>query len=256
MHMADPTFPPLLNGHSVKSPMDHFSHAVSGAISGDFGAGDCIWSRNTHRFDCAIVLEPDDPLNISKQIMHVAMVAFGDAFGALAPPEVGAMYSWPGDLRINGALVGEVRLAVSPERGENDCPLWMVLGIGAEMAGQPENLDPGENPDETSFFEEGCGDITRSEMIESFCRHFLTWLHTWEEDGFAPIHRAWMERAEKHNREVSLTHNNQDLKGVFLGLDDGGDMLIKIGDETRLLSVELAMNPEGQGSVLGGENEA
>lgn len=241
MHMPDPTFPPLLTGHGVKSPTGHFEHAVSGAASGTFGAGDCIWSRNTQRFDCAIVLEPDVPLSRAKEMLHVAMVAFGDAFGVLAPPEVGLMYRWPGMLRINSGRIGEVRLAVSPGQDRNGCPDWMVLDIGVQMAGDTDNLSPGDNLGETNFYEEGCVDITRTELIESYSRHFLTWLHTWKEEGFAPIHQAWTERAEDRNREMPLVYNNETLTGTFLGLDDTGNLLLKVGDNIRLLTVETAL---------------
>ncbi len=244
MHMPDPTFPPLLCGHGVKSPGSSFEIAIGGARSGEFGAGDCIWSRNTTRFDCAIVLEPDVSLHRAKEMLHVAMVAFGDGFGALAPPEVGAMYRWPGQLRINGARIGEARIAVSPGRDGNDCPDWMVVDISVQIAGDPAEPNPGNNLEETNFFEEGCGEITRTEMLESYCRHFLTWLHTWKEEGFAPIHRAWSERAEDRNRVFGLNYCGEDLTGTFLGLDDGGDLLIKVGAQTRLLSVIEAFGLE------------
>jgi len=239
--MADPTFPPLLTGHGVKSPADHFERAVAGASAGEFGAGDCIWSRNTQRFDCAIVLEPDVGVAPACQMLHVAMVAFGDAFGALAPPEVAAMYRWPGLLRINGATAGHVRLAISRGRDGNDCPDWMVVDIGVQMGRRPGIVNPGEQPEFTDFVEEGCGEITRSEMIESYSRHFLTWLHTWQEDGFAPVHRAWTERAEDKDEEVALSYDGKTVTGKFLGLDEAGDLLLKCSDETRLFSVPAAM---------------
>ncbi|MBZ0215968.1 MAG: biotin/lipoate--protein ligase family protein, partial [Fimbriimonadaceae bacterium] len=171
----------------------------------------------------------------------VAMVAFGDAFGVLAPPEVGVMYRWPGMLRINGGRIGDVRLAVSAGRDGNGCPDWMVLDIGVQMAGDARNRNPGENPDETNFYEEGCVEITRTALIESYSRHFLTWLHTWNEDGFGPVHQAWMERAEDRNRDTSLNYQADNLTGTFIGLDDAGDMLIRIGIETRLLNLETAL---------------
>ena len=40
------------------------------------------------------------------------MVAFGDAFGAIGPPEVGVFYRWPMGFVVNAALVGRARAAL------------------------------------------------------------------------------------------------------------------------------------------------
>lgn len=241
MHLPDPTFPPLITGHPVKSPDAPFDVAVNGARTGELGAGDLVWSKNVKRLDCALVLEPDVPRSKALEILQVGMVAFADALGAIAPPELGVLYRWPNKLRVNGGDIGEMRLAVSDENDDAGAPHWMVLDIGIQMS--PEKLmdDPGEVMEVTNLFEEGCGDINRTELLESYARHLLTWIHNWSSADFPGIQRNWLDRAEDHEREFELEYSGEALKGTFLGLDEIGNLLMKVGRKTRMLEIETAL---------------
>ncbi len=241
MHLPDPTFPPLLTGHDVKSPARAFDHALAGARAGTLGAGDLVWSRNTQRLECALVLEPEVPRARSMEILPVAMVAFADAFGALAPPEVGVLYRWPNKLRINAGEIGEMRLVASENSDGDGVPDWLVLDLGVQMRPAKMIDDPGTDMDFTNLLEEGCGEITRSELIESYARHLLTWIHSWTIDGFRSVHDAWLDRAEDKESEVALLYDGATLTGTFMGLDESGNLLLRDGKETRLLTVEQAL---------------
>ena len=76
----------------------------------------------------AVVLEPDVPLSRAVQVRHVLAVAFGDAFGAISPPEIGVHYRWPGDLLVNGAKAGAITLDVPAGVATDDVPPWIRKG--------------------------------------------------------------------------------------------------------------------------------
>lgn len=248
MHLPDPTFPPLLTGHGVKSPVRPFNRAIAGAVNGSFGAGDVVWGRNTQRFDCAVVLEPEVAFERSLQMLYLSMVALGDALGALAPPEVAITYGWPQTVRVNGADVGEVLIATG-ERGADDVPRWLVLGAGIALRGDTGDADPGHDPGRTTLYEEGAGELNRTDLVESFCRHLLTWIHTWQEEGFRPVHQAWLFRADGRDREIEIGYRGARMKGVFTGLDDDGNLLLKTADGmTALRTAEAARELAGVGA--------
>ena len=247
MHQPDPTFPPLLTGHDIKSPMVAFEHAVAGAKAGTFGAGDFIWSRNTQRLECAVVLEPEVSRQHSLEMLHVAMVAFADAFGVLAPPEIGVLYQWPNKLRINAGEVGEVRIAVSNEMDDAGVPDWMVLDLVVQLRPAKMVLDPGEDMDFTNLLEEGCVEVTRTEFLESYARQLLTWIHSWASDGFRHVHDTWLERLENKGDDCKILYDGEIVSGAFAGLDEFGNLLLRDGGETKLLKVEIALGI-GQGT--------
>ena len=244
MHLPDPTFPPLFTGHPVKAPDRPFKRACRGAEAGAFGAGDFLWAKRADRVDCAIVLEPEVSGARLYEMLFTAMVAFGDAVGAIAPPEVAVTYLWPQTIRVNGAAAGTVRIAWSARGDEAGAPIWLVVGLDCWIRRTHDARDPGLNLDETDLFEEGCGELDRTQIIESFARHFLSWIDTWDADGFAAIHRDWLGRADRHKEHIALDYAGKPVEGLFLGLDDAGNMLLKTGDGVAQLRVAEALAPE------------
>jgi biotin-(acetyl-CoA carboxylase) ligase len=103
-------------------------------------------------------------------------------------------FSGPDRILVNGGLVGGVRFAAA-EVGEGDMPAWAVIGVSINVLGDPADTDPGRHPDRTTLREEGFGDLTAVMLLESFARHLLSWMDLWENDGDAPVHRAWAQAA-------------------------------------------------------------
>lgn len=228
MHLPDPTFPPLLTGHDVSGKDRPFVVACMRAAAGEIGAGDVVWSRNTQRLELAIVLEPEVAFERAVEMLPVAMVAAGDSIGALAPPQVGLTFTWPNILRLNGARAGEVHVAVAGDPAPEAVPRWMVVGFELRLVRQPSDPEPGEVPDITWLAEEGGGSLTRTDLIESYCRHFLTWVHDWEEEGFRAVHESWLYRAaERRSRIEAAGPDGTPVAGSFLGLDERGNLLLK-----------------------------
>lgn len=240
MHLPEPTFPPLLTGHAISRPARPFAEAVAGARTQKFGAGDVVWSRNVSRFDCAIVLEPEVRRERALEMLYVAMVAFGDGVGALAPPEVAVTYRWPQSILVNGALVGDMPIAVAAETGADGAPAWLVVGADIALSDDSRKHEPGHEPGTTTLLEEGCDEITRTSLLESFCRHFLTWVHTWEQDGFAPAHQVWLGRAHDREQEITIDSAGKTVRGRFVGLDECGNLLMRTDTGIELVPTERA----------------
>ncbi len=239
MHMPDPTFPPLLTGHDVKGTDSPFDVACRRAASGALGAGDVVWSRNTSRIDLAIVLEPEVPLERAVEMLPLALVAAGDCIGALTPPQVGVSFTWPSVIRINGAVAGEARAGVGGNDGPGSVPDWLVVGLKLRHLREPHDPEPGQVPDITWLGEEGGGELTRTDFIESYSRHFLTWINTWNEDGFRPVHGSWLFRAHERDETARVPCGDGTREGRFLGLDEHGNLLLQTADdatETLLLA--------------------
>ena len=43
--------------------------------------------------------------------------------------------------------------------------------------------------------------FSATDLLEAIARHFLRWTTRWQEDGFMPVRRAWMERALGHHEQ-------------------------------------------------------
>lgn len=236
MDVPDPTFPPLLKGHDVLPGDSAFEKACQSAASGELGAGDIVWSRDTARIEAAIVLEPEVGMETAVQMLPLVLVALGDCLGSITPPQVGVSFIWPDIVCVNGARAGQIRAAAETTDSEDVVPGWMVMGLELDHERQPDDPEPGETPDRTWLSEEGGGELTRSEIIESYSRHFLTWINMWNDDGFRPVHDSWMFRAEQRDQDITIAYRDEVLSGAFMGLDDSGNLLLKVPDgETRAL---------------------
>ncbi|MCA1297275.1 biotin/lipoate--protein ligase family protein [Stappia indica] len=248
MDLADPIFPPLFTGHATGEAEDPMRVAIRGAAEGLFSAGDLVWSRSRERISLALVLEPEVPRSRASEMLFLAMVATGDALGALTPPEFALTFEWPAGVRANGARVGRARLAVSDLDDESQAPLWLVIGLDLALAPLAGPREPGETPDRTSLVDEGAVDIDRSRALEALSRHLLSWIHTWDVDGFAPVLENWLFRADGYRRSHAVETAQGRVRGTFLGLDEQGNMLLKQeegeGGETLSLSLLANLSPE------------
>ncbi|MBO6758851.1 MAG: hypothetical protein JJ902_21150 [Roseibium sp.] len=220
--------PPLLSGHSVVPPMEPVGAAEAALRDGKAEAGDVFWSCDTDRIAVTVVLEPEVSRPRTQEMLFALMVAAADAVGALGPPELAFTWRWPNLFYANGARVGTAHLRASAGENEEGAPDWLLVGLDLQLKPHP-SVEPGSAPDRTSLWDEGAVDLDTTQMIASLSRHFLTWLHRWESDGFRPIHEAWLFRCDGYKQDVTIDApgSGARLTGRFLGLSETGDLVVK-----------------------------
>ncbi len=236
----EPVLPPIY----VAARVDSAAGSPKASLlrrAADSPEGTLFWSDARGRLALALLLVPDGPFDESAPVAIAAVVALGDAIGALAPPIVGVTNTWPDRIEVNGALVGGVTL--DPVGSDPMAPERLILGVEIAVVSDPD-LEPGQTPELTSLTEEGCGEITPVLLLESFARHFLAWLHRWEEDGFAPVRSAWLVRGPRPGAPVTAVGGTA-IEGRFRELGPTGELVIeREGTEHRLsLAQGLASGP-------------
>lgn len=95
---------------------------------------------------------------------------------------------------------------------------------------QVEN--PGELPDRTTLHEEGAGEVSRTMLLESVSRHFLTWIDGWMNEGFKSVHENWLGRAMGSDQDVTVCHAGTTVSGRVTGMDEEGNLLFTPADNT------------------------
>ncbi len=221
--MTEPVFPPLLTGHPAKGGEDPFETAQAMAALG-CDAGSVVYNIQADRLRAAIAFAPEVPLQDAMAMLPLCAVGFQNALGALAPPEVAVHLGWDGLICVNGAKCGQFHVAASIKEPDQT-PDWLV--IGWELALLQTSDAPGNTPDITALYDEGCADVSAIQLVESWSRHMLTWLNRWQEDGNAPVHGEWLGLLRGVGEPL-------DDRGVFLGTDERFGMLIRDGDNTHL----------------------
>ena len=182
-------FPPVFSP-VVRLSGDAFARATELAANGA-EPGTLVWIDRRDRLDCAVVLAPDRSLDEALPVIRVGLLALGDALGSLGPPQTPITIAPPDGLLVNGGLVGGVRIAAETA----DPPGWMVLGATIDVEGNPYDTDPGINIGRTALFEEGFGEVTTPDLVQSYAHHLLNWMSRWEEEGEAAIMPDWRKRS-------------------------------------------------------------
>lgn len=228
-----PAFPPLMSGHAVDAGIDPFEKACAMAALG-CDAGVLTYAPGVDQLSAALVMAPEVPLEQAMAMLPACGIGFQNALGALAPPEVAVHLEWDGGLRVNGASCGRLRVAAG---GADPAALpgWLVVGL--ELPLMMASAAPGEAPDRTALYEEGCADVDPVELLEAWARHTLVWISRWEEDGTRGLHGEWRGLAHGIGEDRDMNGDT----GTFLGVDEHFGMLIRVGDDTRLIPLSTVL---------------
>ncbi len=203
--------PPPFSAVRLREVGDAFEHAIS--IAAVQGAGTLVYVGRFDLAEFAVVLEPDEPLLQARRVFYAGMKALADALATYAQPETSIVIDWPSSLFVNQGLVGGGRLAWPQGVSESETPQWLVFGGMIRTVSMTGN-DPGLNPLVTALEEEGFTDILSSHVVESFARHLMVALDSWQEAGFAAVARSYIERLPREH-------------GVRRDIDENGDLLIR-----------------------------
>ncbi|QIE46514.1 DUF4444 domain-containing protein [Pseudohalocynthiibacter aestuariivivens] len=225
--MIAPKFPPLFSGLAVEGQIEPFEKACAEAARG-CDAGLVVYKIGANALQAALVFAPDVPLADAMAILPLCGVGFQNALGALAPPEVAVHLEWGGGVRINGATCGRLRAAASTDDPTAE-PDWLIVGL--ELPLWPDSDDPGNTPDQTALYAEGCADVNPANLLESWVKHTLVGINGWLDDGPAPLHQEWRRLA--HGIGENIAMNN--FVGTYLGIDERFGMLLRDAKTTHLI---------------------
>jgi BirA family biotin operon repressor/biotin-[acetyl-CoA-carboxylase] ligase len=189
------------------------------------------WQSYPGNLSCALILEPDYNNHSAQQLIYVAAVAAGTAMAEVLSPMTGMSLGWPGKLYVNNLLTGVVSL--TPAEGGQDPWPWIVIGLRINVTQHPPNPEPElYNSIHASGETE---EVNAEDLMAFYARHFLRLINRWSEEGFEPVHKAWMQRAEDLHSWRRITLNNATVEGVAKGLSESGELILTAADGTDQL---------------------
>ncbi len=116
-------------------------------------------------------------------------------------------------MRVDGGLVGGVRLAWPHAADEREPPDWLVLGAMIRTVSLDDE-ETGVRPLSSALEEEGFDDLGSGALVESFARHLMVAIDTWQEQGFGEIAKSYLARLSPE-------------KGLRRDIDVSGDLLVR-----------------------------
>jgi biotin-(acetyl-CoA carboxylase) ligase len=231
--------PPPYRLVTLREVGDAFAHAK--AIAADEGAGTLVHVGRFDLAEFAVVLEPDEPLRTARRAFYAGMVALADALAVHAPPEKPMHIEWPDAIRVDGGLVGGGRLAWPEDADEDAPPPWIVFGAMIRTVALGDE-EPGLHALSSALDQEGFDELGSGHLVESFARHLMVAIDSWQEKGFGDIAGNYLPRLAPE-------------KGVRRDIDTNGDLLVraaaKDGIERRPL-IPALLAPSWLDAATGG----
>ena len=164
-----------------------------------YGASGRPWHCAPGNLYCALVLHPECPRVEAAQLSYVAALSLGLAFAPLVTVMTSLRYRWPNDVLLNEDKAAGLVLRAKP--AGDDSFAWLVLGAYVNVASAPEGTEfRAASLRETC----GCESAGAAEILDAFARQFLSWINRWADEGFEPVRRAWLQRAEGVGGPVSV----------------------------------------------------
>ncbi len=229
--------PPLFRLTPIGAADDVAAEAARAAKAGA-DPGTVICAEREDILDCAVILHPDMPREEAILVLYVATLGLGDAIGAEAPAGIDVTYRWPNLLDANIGSIARLDLELPADAADSEVPEWLAVRVRIQVGPLDDDWREDVFP-ETSLHNEGAVEVTVSVLLESFCRHFLTWLNRWQQDGFEPVRAMWLRHAPAHDQEIDLVLNSGQFAGAFAGIgDDGALELDEDGTRRRFALVE------------------
>ena len=230
--------PPPFTLVRLRESGDAFAHACR--IAPESGAGTLVYVGRFDLAEFAVVLEPAEPLSTARRAFYAGMVALTDALRAYAPPAKEVAIGWPDAVRIDGGLVGGGRLGWPASADEDEPPGWLVFGAVIRTVTMTD--DPGVHPLGSALEAEGFGEAGAVQVTESFARHLMRAIDSWQVDGFEGLARDYLSRIPRERQTVR-------------SIDDRGNLLTRrIGSDTTECAdlVQALATPSRLDPDLGG----
>jgi hypothetical protein len=231
--------PPPFTLVRLRESGDAFAHACR--IAPKSGAGTLVYVGRFDLAEFAVVLEPAEAFSTARRAFYAGMVALTDALRAYAPANKMVAIGWPDAIRIDGGLVGGGRMGWPSSAREDEPPGWLVFGAMVRTVAVTEQ-GPGVHQLASALDEEGFGEAGAEQVTESFARHLMRVIDSWQVDGFDNVAREYLGRVPRERQ-------------TLLRIDDRGDLLtrrIGTGGVERKELVEALATPSWLDPKLGG----
>jgi len=236
------SLPPPFHAVTLREVGDAFAHAV--AIAAEEGAGALVHVGRFDFAEFAVVLEPDEPLRTARRAIYTGMCALGDALAAIAPPKKAICFDWPDAVRVDGGLIGGVRLGWPSGAREDEPPAWLVFAVMIRLVAPPPFPPPharegregvGLQPLTPALDDDGAESLDGGSLAEHFARYLMAVLDACQEKGFGEVAKNYLSRLAPAERRNVLRH----------AIDEEGNLLIRRPDtgnvERRSLAGALAV---------------
>lgn len=181
-----------------------------------------VWLSSEGNLFVSILLQPQKPLTELAQLSFVAAVAVLEAIAPLLSDSSTLKTKWPNDILLAGHKLGGILLeSFSTDNSEQT---WVVVGVGINIDSYPPRT---EFP-ATCLKDAGVELVSAKIILSRFIHHFTHRYDEWNNKGFAPTRKDWLEHAWNLKKKIVARLPDSEIDGVFEGIDASGGLVLKL----------------------------
>lgn len=181
----------------------------------------------------SMLLSPEKSLEQCAQLSFVAALALLETLDGIVPRPKDLACKWPNDVLLKGRKLAGILLesATIPNQYGRE-QQWVIVGVGVNIDSYPEHvLFPA-----TCLRDAGVEIISAKIVLSRFVSHFTTQYDQWAAKGFSAVQKAWTKRAYGIKQPVEVMVGDQQIDGIFEGIDAKGCLLVRTASD-RLESI-------------------
>jgi BirA family biotin operon repressor/biotin-[acetyl-CoA-carboxylase] ligase len=181
------------------------------------------WVSAPGNLYATLLLFDPAPAEAAPQLAFVAGLAVHDAIVACARELAGRLtLKWPNDVLYADKKLAGILIESEMAAGK----LAVAVGIGVDCL---------HHPAEASFpatdLAAAGSQISPENLLGALSQTMMGRLMQWKRGtGFAAIRADWLARATGPGREITVRLADHELNGHFAGLDEAGQLLLRLGD--------------------------
>jgi BirA family transcriptional regulator, biotin operon repressor / biotin---[acetyl-CoA-carboxylase] ligase len=197
-----------------------------------YGRQGRAWRQATGDFAGTLAFKPQAAASALGQISFIAALAVASALDEIVEPRKLAL-KWPNDILIDGAKAAGILLEhIDGADISKDGAALLAVGIGVNIVSAPSDVayktarlvDHADQPP------------SPGDLAARIDHHFWAYMKDWRANGFSNIRQLWLTRAKGIGEAITVRLPNEELSGVFEGIDESGALILQSGAEKRIIS--------------------
>jgi BirA family transcriptional regulator, biotin operon repressor / biotin---[acetyl-CoA-carboxylase] ligase len=198
------------------------------------------WHSPKGNLYLSLLLKHNTAISSLSQYTFVASLSMANAIFELLGKDIDLKLKWPNDILLTDKKISGILLE-SISNIQYNVASWLIIGIGVNLKLCPQGLQYSV----TSLEAEGYKDIIPELLLDRFMQHFSVNCNLLQKKGFMDLKNRWLKHAWCLGEMFSCCIKGKQISGIFSGVGENGDFLLKSKDGTvnRINSGEVFKEP-------------
>jgi BirA family biotin operon repressor/biotin-[acetyl-CoA-carboxylase] ligase len=194
------------------------------------------WQSEPGNLFASFVVRPGRAAADWPQASFAGALAVADTVADLLNGAAALTLKWPNDVLLGGEKVSGILLESADSQGGAASGPALIIGIGINLQSRPAA------PVVATCLADHGGVAGVAEVLALLGRHLGWHLGVWQQDGFAPVRAAWLERAHAAGERMDVRLAGETVQGAFADLDNSGALVLdQNGTRRRIMAGDVAL---------------